>query len=302
MSLDYSTRESFTVRQPAVANLMVDSANRNTTVYPSPLNFQITKPQALANGFFTRIGVTEVVVDWCAPNIVDEDTQSLIALDISGIAPNTYSNVEEINLPTGAYTVKQAIDSFTALFNDLSGTTGSHVVFVPPALGQNGYLQFSGAYVNPVGTLLGARLGFIPVDLSPPNPEGYVSRIEINCPDLRPTSYLDIVSNRLTAVQNVKDNSTGDDTQNRNVLVRFYFDWDQEPTYDAYGYPILMGYRQFGLRRIFNPPKQIRWESNLPIGNLDFQVYNNKGGILTTPPDGWDNYTNWRMTLQLSEN
>jgi hypothetical protein len=67
-----------------------------------------------------------------------------------------------------------------------------------------------------------------------------------------------------------------------------------------------MGYSAFQVRRIFSPPKQIRWEPNLPVGNLAFQVYGNRSGgeselldfALISNAGG---NINWLMTLQVSE-
>jgi hypothetical protein len=71
-----------------------------------------------------------------------------------------------------------------------------------------------------------------------------------------------------------------------------------------------MGYEPFYLRRIFNPPKQIAWENNMPIGQLSFQVIGSTiindqiaqeqtvvSGLLSDIVLG-----NWLMTLQVSEN
>jgi hypothetical protein len=74
--------------------------------------------------------------------------------------------------------------------------------------------------------------------------------------------------------------------------------WDVEPQYDAYGFPILMGYKKFVVRRLFNPPKQIRWTNNQPLGNIAFQVYDDTGSLLTASAEE----NNWLMTLQFSEN
>lgn len=305
MNVDYSTRESITVRNPATANLMLDSEDRDHTKFPSPWDFQITERQTTIAGYFTRIGTTEIVLEWCSPNIINDiqgpTGQSAIVLDISGEGANTYDNIATVNLPTGQYTVAQALDVFVSLFNDLSGTTGTTVQFTPGALvGQNGLLTFTGGLVNIVGTALAVRLGFT---LAGQDINGYFEEIEIECPDLRPFKFLDFVSYDLTYAQNVKDATTAGGIKDKNVLCRFYMTWEQEPTYDAYGYPILMGYRTFTVRRIFNPPKQIRWDPNLFVGNLRFEVYNSLGEIPVLPDQAdWGYFTNWKMTLQLSEN
>jgi hypothetical protein len=71
-------------------------------------------------------------------------------------------------------------------------------------------------------------------------------------------------------------------------------------TVDAYAFPILMGYEPFVLRRLFNPPKQIKWDPLQPMGNLTFQVFGSDGDEVVD--DTADRITNWLMTLQLSEN
>ena len=103
------------------------------------------------------------------------------------------------------------------------------------------------------------------------------------------------MSNQLTNNQSVKDASTAANV--RDVLVRWYFDYDNQTPTDEYGYPILMGYSPFYLRRLYNPPKQIQWQSNIPVGNLSFQLYNNNGLLQSVVPE-----TQFLMTLQISEN
>jgi hypothetical protein len=57
-----------------------------------------------------------------------------------------------------------------------------------------------------------------------------------------------------------------------------------------------MGYTPFCIRRIFNPPKQIQWQTNVPIGQMAFQLYNDKGEEAIVNIN-----TNFLMTLQASE-
>ena len=105
-----------------------------------------------------------------------------------------------------------------------------------------------------------------------------------------------MVSPSLTYSQDVKDASSAEVV--RDVLCRWYFDYDEQNMIDGYGYPILMGYKPFCLRRIFNPPKQIRWDANLPVaGIMNFALYDPFGKLVETV-----NSTNFLMTLQVSEN
>lgn len=101
--------------------------------------------------------------------------------------------------------------------------------------------------------------------------------------------------NQLTYNQAVKDASTS--PNERDVLCRWYFDYDNQTPTDGYGFPILMGYAPFCLRRLFNPPKQIQWETNIPVGNLSFQLYDDDGTLVPV-----NSRTEYLMTLQVSEN
>jgi hypothetical protein len=279
------------IRYPSVANLMVDSADRNVNVYPSPYDFQITKPNSILNGFFTRVATTEVVLEWCQDNISFDLSNNVLIVDISG----TIGAVSDtpLTLQDGIYNVESAIDAIIEELNDLSGTTG--ITFSAGVL-PNGTVSILPS--NPTceflinASKLQEQLGLTPDVLTP---ENYIS-----CPDLRPYRYIDFVSSDLTYCQDVKDSDTTNIS--RDVLCRWYFSFDDPPTFDGYGFPILMGYTRFCLRRIFNPPKQIKWESNLPIGNLRFQVYGDDGNLLPLPEAVFGEPKNeWLMTLQISE-
>ena len=57
-----------------------------------------------------------------------------------------------------------------------------------------------------------------------------------------------------------------------------------------------MGYSPFSIRRTFNPPKQIKWSPNQPIGQLSFRVLKSDASLVPMLPS-----TNWGMVLQVSE-
>jgi hypothetical protein len=271
------------IRVPAVANLMIDSADRDTTLYPNPFSFQINKRQSYVTGFFSRIGATEVVLEWCYDNINQEN--NIFNLDVSGIA------LSSTLVPEGIYTVEQLLDALKASFEaqhpnyTLTIDSADGQVVLTPA-GPDG----PGPVVLPpseIATLLDLSV----INL---NQSGTEQGLVVGCPDLRPFRYVDIVSENLTSVQDVRDATT--QTQDRNVLVRWYFSFDDPPQLDGLGFPILMGYTRFCLRRIYNPPKQIKWEQNLPISNLGFAVYAPNGTIVPGNEDD-----NFLITLQLSE-
>ena len=286
MSQFIPSEKGTTIRAPSTANLMLDSADRQVTNFTTPWNFQITKTQALLNGFFTRIATTEVVLEWNEPNGNFWD-QSVTATWATGPATQTFTPLD----PQSFYTAEAALDAFAEALNTAFTTN----VFEIVQLGGRTYLQTSdNTDFTIVPSALTRALGFADVDLAL-----NVSAHEVySAPDLRPYRYLDFVSAQLTYNQDLKDGATN--TQNRDVLCRWYFAWDQPPTVDGYGFPILMGMQPFVVRRIFNPPKQIRWDNIQPLGNVSFQVYGDDGNLPPDHPSGTEP-SNWLMTLQVSE-
>ena len=277
----FSFDKGVTIRPSATANLMVDSADRNEAIFPTPWDFQITKNQSIFNGFFSRIGVTEVVFDWCVDNVsayFGNDTFSIT--DASGIVRNITPLDDKVR------TVAQTLDALVEALNALGlpvyvfeVVTDNGVV----GLGSGGVRDFT---IN--ASTLASQLNL---------PIGEASILQIlGCPDLRPFKYLDVICDNLTYAQDLKDATTS--TTDRDVLVRWYFSDDVPEQLDVYGFPILMGYTRFSRRRLYNPPKQIKWDNNLPVGNMRFQIYDQNGNLVTVADDD----TQMRMTLQLSEN
>lgn len=308
-----------TIRYPSTANLQVDSTDRikldlsgalhKVTLRPPVWDFTIQRKQALMNGFFSRIGTTELVLQWDVPNISSALGNDQISIDISG-APSTTLTMDL----SGQYvqTAATLLDNIIQYFNDLSGVSGFYFTFTKPTPQDTAYvlqcLTTAGNVVTPfafynqtlavqLNLYSGATHSLI---------GNYLTKYKPLNPDLRPFAYIDFVSPSLTYAQMVKDTSTNE--RSVDVLARWYFSYDQENTYDKYYFPIYQGYNPFIMRRLFNPPKQIKWDRNLPIGNLSFQVYgeaipkdnarNRPYKIITVP----EFTTQYYMTLQLSEN
>lgn len=280
------------IRVPATANLMVDSDDRNEIAYPNPFDFQITKKNSILNGFFNRIGATEAVLEWNEPNGAQlhnlGDAQVLVSssagLFSTIIQNNSFSNVY--------YTAAGALDNLCAQL-DIQFTPNtfavSTVVGVPAVAASPGvtFVFSTCAYTNALGL---ASLPSFPASVP-------YTAADIVSPDLRPYRYIDIISEQLTYNQDLKDSSTA--PFSKDVLCRWYFDYDAQAPKDKYGFPIDMGYEPFRLRRIFNPPKQIKWNPQQPLGNIGFQVY---GSGCNAPIQSLQNNSQFLLTLQASEN
>ena len=275
--VDYMPAEKgVAIRMPSVANLMVDSEDRTTT-YPKPWQFQITKSQALLNGYFTRVAATEVVLDWFEPNIITGYNDEF-EIEVTATSTSYTATISQ-----GSYTIEQALDAIVVGLN----AAGTGLTWSISGIGANCVLEATGAFTI-TSTALSLALAFN--SAAPSATSSFLFG-----PDLRPTRYLDFMSSDLTYNQNVKDGTTNQ--YDNNVLCRWYFAWDNPPVLDAYGFPILMGYTEFCCRRLFSPAKQIKWEPNMPIGNLNFKVVDDQNEL----PEYASPSTSWQMTLQLSE-
>ena len=290
----FSIEKAIGIRQPSTANLMISSIDR-VLFGDTPWNFSIIKPNSIFNGFFTRIGATEVVLDWAIPNISNDISNNYLSiLDTSG------NITHPITLPDGFYTVEEALDTIVNLANAAFGGTNFSIVVD----GGQVQLRHAGSTVGISNTNLSRMLSLY---------QGAVFKtvFPIFSPDLRFWKYLDFISPQLTYNQDLKDASTNE--QVRDVLCRWYMTWDNPVNNDGYGFPILMGYTPFTCRRLFSPPKQIKWDNTQPVGQISFEVYGYASGLtlnlaltsgvlLSQIYQGIENYnTDWYMTLQVSE-
>jgi len=277
------------IREPSTANLVIDSLD---AVGGNASTFVINKNASIMNGYFTRIAVSEVVLNWAVPNIA-------AALGNNVLRITSPANIT-VTIPDGMWTVAAALDYIVASLNSQYNTVGS--VWTVDQVGGGVFivLRVGGVITN---TTWAFTIGLQQFGWAAA-PGAVASLLISPTSNLQTTRYLDFVSYELTYCQSLKDNSTATATPARDALCRWYFAWDNPAPNDKYGFPILMGYQQFAARRLFNPPKQIRWEPNLPIGNLTFQVYNSLGQLQYA-----GNYGNipgsagysWEMTLQISE-
>ena len=291
------------IRQPATANLMIDSFDRNQnpgTQQPNPFDFQIQRNQSLLNGFFTRVGTTEVVLEWNEPNGAYLSTLGSTQLQYTSSSVTSTITIGNNFDNTEFYNASQAIEQFADRLNTTPAMPTGVNFFVSSIAGRE-FLFADGLNAYNLSTSqVSAALGLPSVSTLASPPPALQQALPIVAPDLRPFRYLDFTSEQLTYNQDLKDNSTA--KYPKDVLCRWYMAWDQQPQRDALGFPIEMGYEPFKVRRLFNPPKQIRWDPKQPVGNLAFRVYgdNQPNPIQTATPAGIKG-SQWLMTLQVSE-
>jgi len=306
-SADEMEDRAITIRPSSTALMCIDSSDRYKSLEAqriggvSPYSFSITRNQALMNGFFRRVALTDIVFPWYVPN-VNQKTCNL-AYDSSIIGNG------EITLGIAFYTpVQLAAAVQAALIAD--GVVGITVQYL------------DGKFYVDAGA--GNTIAFIPVTFVPPAPredqfqlfdmmgfsivnqapaQTQTSRVT-RC---RFTEYVDIVCPQLTYSQDLKDGSS--DPSSRDMIARIYLETENDqpsPVWIA-GIPTnasntIPGTYPFTIYRQFATPKQINWDNIQPLGNLTFEVYDDKGQLLSGYVQQDDSYPDWRFSMLFSEN
>jgi hypothetical protein len=313
----YGVDKGTTIRYPATAQLMIDSQDESTGATTNHAQLSYTSAQAFQNGFFSRLSIPEACLEWSIPNVVGPDVSGFqFAVDISGTTSGTI-----LRIPNGYYNAAEMIDAIAASMN-AAGVFGTvtvvqnYVNTVTPALSGLVIQATSGfrwSASQPTGNLAGRNIqSYLGVALG----GTWLTTKKIGSnPQMVFVRYLDFISPQITYPQDLKDsNTTG---QPYDVLLRWYFERtdDTQPT-DKYGYPIPYAAIQVRDRRLWNPPKQIKWDNNLPLGNFDITVYYQIQGV-GGPPGPLAPFIEqittrtgltqsaafkYLMTLQLSEN
>jgi hypothetical protein len=337
------------IRMPSVANLQVDSTDKTTLTNLSTLtngsvstlggyydanpqsifNFTINRPNSILNGYFTRISVPEVQMEWDIPNVQGGITNPNNILQVTVSSATVAANLSslQLTLPSGYYNAGEVVDFTLAKLNGISSVTGigwnwtSNTSNAPIAPTQSYYLTAvstnTGANPGPPlqfgfnYTTLAKQMNFITgSSFTAPN---YSNVLNPQNPDIRILRYVDFISPSLTYNQNIKDATTNLSVE--PSLCRWMFGWggnsqDSTTSTDKYNFPLYQGYRPFIERRTFPLPKQIKWEPNMPIGQLKFQWYgelfpqdtflNIPYGALTAQSCKSFN-TSYMMNLQISE-
>jgi hypothetical protein len=289
--IEEDTDRAVTVRPSSTALLSVDSQDRS---FGNPGDFIINKNQALFNGFFHRIAMNEIVLDWCVPNITPATFNNSISVTLGAVTVLT-------TIPTGFYNVSECLDEIVYQLNRPSPDGFGPATF--RVEDRTGAAWGTGSYgLAYLATTAGTNFTINPTKLAEQMglATGVVGKAyPVTCPNILGIRYVDFVSPQLTYNQDLKDNTTNPIV--RDVIYRWVMGYDNVPCpLDIYGYPIFQGYKEFVTRRSLNYPKQILWNPTQPLGQLTFQVYDD-GGDLLNPAD-YSGEMEYQMSLLFSEN
>ena len=332
--IDDGLDRAVTVRPSSTANFFVDSLDKNSG---TSSDFVINKNQSLFNGFFNRIAVNEVVMDWGLPNVAQWWGNNFLTVLVNPGGGATTGVSYTITIPDGFYSMIDLMRVVCSLLNAAPGQTATFSVDAVtntqvgikstqafavvweqaanitsvPALTAPYYLPQNALARGLFSSSQLYQLGIFPVLVT--NPLFTTSKV-ILAPLVLGTRYIDFVSPQLTYNQQLKDNTTAQFP--KDVLYRWYFAWDTQsgvnsivpstppaPTSNAlFPYYVYQGYGPFNQRRILPYPKQILWENQQPLGQVAFQVYDDRGRLLDTSKFTPSANFQFQMSMLLSEN
>ena len=319
-----------TIRYPASANLMIDSLDRYPFQFGSlqqptvPLqqpgnNFTLQSQEALIYGYFTRLAITQVYLKYNVPTVVDISDTAGVGNNIFTVI-QTGSPSQQIRIPAGFYTAQTLAaaittqfaaapapyDTYTCTWNataaafQFQSNNGQPFIFAASV--------FGAAALNP-GTNPAVRCKYLlGITASNMQPTGTPATVQLcGPPRLYYTSFVDIVSQRLTKYQKVSDSESASGLTRQqagvfpaiqNIVARVYLvPPNQRIASDVSGSPT-PGSAPFDLVVDYNTPKHIRWSPNEAVYELDFQLYDQFGQKLYWSPK---NPTEFCLTMHASE-
>ena len=330
-----------TIRSPSTALLGIDSEDRykdyvderiNTNL--SPFDFTITKPENIMAGFFTRVGVTEVVFPWVVPNVNVKSNKIVVSYSLNG-APTVDTT---ITIATGFYTPEQLAEALTLAIGGIAPLTGNVVVRygIPDRLNLEPFENdYSFSYEVTGGTNITIGFSALPYNSAAyPYPSSTKQLFDVlgfnsintvlaaggvgDISFAQWTRYVDIVCNQLTLNQALKDAASQPIVH--DMLARLYVSAAPgQSVGNNLSYNVDLagavtsvirtpdcfpGNAATTIYKDYQHPKQIQWLPNQNVpGYLRFVVYDDSGAPLqeafgsSSPPS-----VNWSLTCQFSEN
>lgn len=295
-------------RPPASAYVLIDSRDRGETsaglLLENTNDFLLSAKgnAALLYGYFTRLAITQVSFDYYFPLIQENYNDTLIVsntttnvtstITLSSVIP--YADYNDLASDLEAKLIASAVGnpaltvSFVPQFAAflIQTNDGSSLVFVSPLAADP---SRGPLYKNLTKTY--RTLGISNPQMSIP-----IADMQL-CPPRLPTSYVDIVSDRLTKFQRVKDADTDQVQPLNSQIARVYL--------TPPGQRVLitetnsLGSQPFTICVDYNTPKHIKWSPGEALYQIDLQVRDMDGDLL--PWDGLGACWEYQLTLVASE-
>jgi hypothetical protein len=312
------------IREPSTAYLFINSRDRTNLTAPTA-DYYLASNTQIGAGFFTRMAVQEVVMEYSLFNINDTP----VPYDDDGV-PRVYAGTNYFrvtisgatlltvasSITPGFYNVAECMNALVAQLNVLTSPTYVWSISGDATFGAVITCR-SGGNIVPVAwrrtdgaenlVWLTLALSFRSDDASG-NPV-YVTQTYPYNPALVQYTYIDIQSSQLTYNQNVRDSNTippNKSSGQADAIYRWYMAWDTPPDRDQYGFPILMSYEPFNCRRCIPFPKQIAWSplqtlSSLNLNTVGFDSLTSGVARVVIPKTNPQQYLEFQVSLLMSE-
>ena len=336
-------------RSPSDALLVIDSADRSTSTSSTgdalsipntqPYNnFKLQKPQNIVQGGFTRLQLTEVNFPYSIPNINPYTNTMWVRIinPTGGATIDAQVTLGGSSPIEGMYYGSNLAVIIAARLNAIAAISSSigiawAVTYVPndPTASYNGGFQISASLVStsaPYPFALypfnPALIGTVPIPrkslLSVLGFDALSNWANITTPTslkfssyapLTYTSYIDVVSSKLTYYQNVNDASSKTNSFG-NIICRIFVA-DETSTSPSIGivyngtttvrYQTTQppGSAPFLIHRQFVCPKSFKWDENQAIDWLDIKLFDDAGQPLYINPDR--SYPDFQITFKCTE-
>ena len=353
MNSIYNAGEKVEVtRSPSDAYLVLDSADRSSSssqtgkpfIAPQTQpynNFRLQKPENMVQGGFSRIQLTEVNFPYAIPNInpytnsfwiVTGGLTAKITFNFEGFFDGR-SLAEALAYPQVGATPAGGLMNTNAIIGTAATGITWDVTYLPNGFtnsSQGGGFTMSGFSTVPVAFTLypfdPATLGVATIPaksmLSIMGFNPFTNWTYLTTPStlkistfapMSYTSYIDVISNKLTYWANVKDASTKVNSAS-SIICRLYISNDCSSS-GAVGYyynpdsaliskgvryqvEVPAGSQPFVIHRQFVSPKQFRWDGVTAIDWIDIQLLDDVGQPLYFPAEGLPDF---QITFKCTE-
>ena len=350
-TLDDPEKKSRAIRYPQSAELHVSSLDRfnstptvsqtiaqlssDTTSLPGSYNYSsancvIQTKKALLYGYFNRVAMSEMQIQFRVPTVVAGVNNTFyLAVYAAGVSPPT---AFPISIPTGYYTPTLLAAAIQAAIRAASTTLSNASIFTVSAPTNQSTINAltTGAiqtgFVFTTGTsdliTLAAPPSNVPLNVQLNvwkfyrligtnflSFNGYPSNIPTavvatGSPNFLPTDYIDVVSKALTNYKDSKDTNTNESAP-QGVLGRIYLtDMGSNPQIamtNSYPDPNCLGSAPFTFTKKWCVPNWSLWSPNQAINTVDIQLLDMFGTELYYSNVSGCGNTEWQMTLIASE-
>ena len=317
--LHLDSLDRYTVNDVTVAAVNTTTPDQNTAKLYGPIFSQIPESSTnncliqtkrnLLYGYFSRVGLTQFNLNYCVPTVVTgyNDKFSLV---ISGGTGTVYYTI-----PQGYYTATTLASTLQTLLRATAGNPIPAAIVLPPSTNTTVittavYPGFNFASGNAL--TLTFNPGITGQSVADANNYGRVWRMlgvdsqvpftntRLGVPNLRPTDYVDIVSQALTNYKDTKDANSSIQSPGA-VIGRIWLNEGFVNNQTASGGladPNLLGTTPVSIVKTWVSPNYSQWSPNTAINSVDITLLDMWGNALYWSPTY---QTEWSATLQVTE-